>query len=105
MKVERGAGRPFNLVECVTEFRAGLLGKRSDARMCFAVSSALAGYLHFLGQEAEVVHGSVGEHDHYWIELGDGRIIDATASQFKKPNGREMAQVYIGALPLWYKKQ
>jgi hypothetical protein len=39
---------------------------------------------------------------HVWLELPDGTIIDATASQFRRPNGRAMPLVYVGERPEWY---
>lgn len=67
---------------------------------CAVVSYPLSGYLRFLGIENKIVEGSRG---HVWIELADGRIIDATADQF---NGRwlKFPKVYIGPLPEWHQK-
>lgn len=43
----------------------------------------------------------LGEQDcgHYWIELDNGLIIDATGDQFNKKLGTNMPKVYIGELP------
>lgn len=82
------------------DFRRGILGRRSPENMCAVVSYPLSGYLCFLGVPNKVVEGS---RVHIWIELDDGRIIDATADQF---NGRwlKFPKVYIGELTEWHKK-
>ncbi len=86
------------------EFRKGLLGKKSSNGMCFAVCSALAGYLRFVGQECEVTEGEISHWQHFWITLPDGIIIDPTADQLLKPDGNDMPEFYIGRKPEWYKK-
>lgn len=73
--------------------------------MCFVTSVALAGYLHAVGYDTWLTNGRVGRHMHWWIELGDGTIIDATADQFCKPNGAKMPAIYVGKLPFWYTKK
>lgn len=82
------------------EFRKGILGNRSSEMQCAKVSYPLSGYLRFLGVENRIVEGTRG---HVWIELKDGRIIDATANQF---NGRwtKFHKVYIGPLPEFHRK-
>lgn len=88
----------------VAAFRRGILDGRKSARMCCAVSMPLAGYLEFCGIPCVLVHGEVIDNNHTWIKLADGRIIDATADQFKNPDGTRMPQVYIGELPDWYRE-
>lgn len=39
---------------------------------------------------------------HYWLDMLDGNILDPTASQFKRPNGKRMPQIYHGPKPEWY---
>ena len=93
------------LREQVELFRKGLLGKRAATQMCFMVSSALAGYLEFTGAcKCRVVQGEVRNCGHYWIALENGQIIDATADQFRKPNGGKMPPIYIGQKPRWYEE-
>jgi hypothetical protein len=61
--------------------------------MCFAVSSALAGYLEFCGYTCKLTEGQVGEWNHCWLTFPDSTILDATADQFGLPS------VYIGTKP------
>lgn len=65
------------------EFVDGLLGTLGTKQMCFMVSSALAGYLDFIGLKCEAVEGLFDGWHHWWIEMEDGRVIDATSDQFK----------------------
>ena len=90
------------LKRIVTEFRKGLLNSRHSDMMCFAMSSALAGYLNFCGYKCELTCGHVYKCEHYWITLDGGMIIDATADQFNEPDGSSMLGVYIGVKPSWY---
>lgn len=71
-------------------FRKGLLATAPSKGMCAVVSYALAGFLSAIGVECEVHEGYVGEWNHVWLVMPDGRVIDATADQF----GFEA--VYIG---------
>lgn len=85
-----------SLLNLVRRFRNGVLGDRPSDLMCGVVSYPLEGYLNFLGIKCHVVRGPEGEH--YWIELEDGRIIDATADQYNS-EFRKMPKVYIGPKP------
>lgn len=93
----------------VTEFRKGILGRRSSVSMCFAVCAPLQGYLSMLGYETQMIEGAMKYRDvgvnceHYWLLLHDGRIIDPTADQFNAPGGSAMPKVYIGEKPKWYR--
>jgi hypothetical protein len=87
-----------------TEFRKGILGKKSSKAWCFGVCAALQGYLELCGYKCRLVNGTVGDWDHYWLEY-DGIIIDPTADQFKTPEGEDMPPVYIGIKPDWYKTE
>jgi hypothetical protein len=90
----------------VSEFADGILdGDEPDGR-CFMVCSALSGYLHFMFKgyaKCNVTKGYIDGYEHFWIDWY-GEIIDPTASQFKRPNGRSMPKVYIGKKPEWYKE-
>ena len=69
-------------------FAKGILGDHESDMMCFMVSAPLAGYLNAVGVKCESVEGSirgVNAH-HYWVQFPDGRIIDATATQFGLKN-------------------
>lgn len=86
------------------EFTKGLTNGNVDSK-CFMVSWPLSCYLSILGIENELVEYEVKTPTelwgHYCIELSDGRILDATASQFK---GLKLPKVYLGDLPKGYTK-
>jgi hypothetical protein len=92
------------LLEFVADFRDGILNGRSPDHMCYMVSWPLHSALNALGFQCYLVSGAWDETmDHFWIELPDGRILDPTASQFPRlPDGGEMPEVYLGALPEGY---
>ena len=92
--------KPRPLLRTVTEFRRGILGKRSSMNMCYMVCAPLESYLRTLGWETELVSGKVSGKEHYWLRLLDGRIIDPTADQFFPEEGdKMMPKVYIGDQP------
>lgn len=74
-------------------------------RMCYAISAPLHGYLTFIGVECSLIECEVTTPTelwgHYCIELKDGRILDATAGQFK---GLNLPNIYLGQLPTSYRK-
>lgn len=87
----------------VSEFRRGILGRRTSYGMCFVICLPLRSYLAALGCDTELMEADFGHTNHIWLQLPDGRIIDPTADQFQTPEGGKMPKVYIGALPEWYK--
>ncbi len=92
-----------DLLDCALEFRQGILENGSPARMCFAVCTTLQGFLSAIYNfETELTEGAIGEHQHYWLTLPDGQIIDPTADQFSKPTGEPMPEVFLGTRPDWY---
>lgn len=94
------------LLTICKDFRKGILGRQSPKWMCFAVSAPLQAFLSVCGYETKLINGEVEtkDHtiDHYWLELPDSQIIDATADQFNSFFKRKMPPVYIGAKPDWY---
>lgn len=84
------------LIAFAAEFRAGLLdGKPSDF-MCATVCMPLAGLLGCYGIEAEVIEGDLGEMNHCWLLLADGRVLDPTADQFNSYGFEPLPPVYLG---------
>lgn len=72
---------------------------------CAVVCVPLATYLTRRGLPAEEVVGAVGEWQHSWIALGDGRILDPTADQFNRHDGASrMPPIYLGARPAHYER-
>jgi hypothetical protein len=70
------------LIQVCRAFREGLLDGASSEAMCFVVASSLSGFLSAHGVKTEVVEGSLGVMNHFWLRLPDGRILDPTADQF-----------------------
>jgi hypothetical protein len=70
---------------------------RSDDWMGAAVCYPLQGYLSALhGLQTEVVESDLGECNHVWLKLPDGRALDPTADQFNYCNPEKMPPVYLG---------
>lgn len=84
------------LVEMCADFRNGILDGRPSRLMCLAVSEPLAGFLAFYcGLHVKVIRRDEKRWNHAWIELPDGRVLDATADQFSTKR-RPLPPVYIG---------
>lgn len=85
-----------DLVKFAAEFREGILDGRPSRWMCSMVCMPLAGLLSINGVEAEVVVGDLGEFNHVWLRLADGRVLDPTADQFNDYGFEPMPPVYLG---------
>jgi len=85
------------LIRIATEFREGFLDGRSSNWMCAMVCWPLAGLLRVYGIESEAVETDLGEMNHIWLRLSDGRALDPTADQFNRlfPD-RNLPPVYLG---------
>lgn len=98
------------LLYIISEFTDGLLKKAkvTHAGNCYMMCQILKPYLSGLfGVETlinncKVKQGRKKVNHYYLLRVKDGMIIDATASQFKKPNGEQMPKVFIGKLPEFY---
>lgn len=77
-------------------FRKGILGKRQSDMMCAAVCYPLASLLNISGVKCEAVESDLGECNHVWIRLADGRALDPTGDQFNLVNSEKMPPVYLG---------
>lgn len=88
------------LVKFVNSFRYGIVGRRRSDYMCFAVCAPLVTLLEVSGVSATLKEGMVkykiGQCNHYWIELTDGRVVDPTADQFNEILGKSFPKVYLG---------
>ena len=94
------------LKKTALEFRIGLLcGRRTARGMCFAVSWPLCGLLRHYMVKARLTSCVVDETEHWFITLHGGIILDATADQFKTPDGGRMPKVYLGKRPAWYRRR
>ena len=98
------------LNKIVSEFAEGLLKKAkvTHAGNCLTMSQFLKPYLsglfgiETLINNCKVKQGRKKVNNYYLIKIKNGVIIDATASQFKKPDGKQMPKVFIGQKPDWY---
>lgn len=75
------------------EFRKGLLNGDSSKGQCAKVTWALQGFISFALQiKSEVHESTVGDWNHLYLVLSDGRVLDCTGDQF----GKKYPQVYLG---------
>lgn len=84
------------LVEYAMGFREGILGPRLPTMMCFAICAPLVTLLNMEGWKAELVEVDLGDMNHFWIRLEDGRALDPTADQFNYLWDAKMPPVYLG---------
>lgn len=84
------------LMEFVTEFRAGILAGQRSRWMCAAVCMPLVTLLNMHGVNATIVESSLPDCNHVWLLLPDGRALDPTADQFNRGR-RKFPPVYLGA--------
>lgn len=85
------------LIKIATGFRKGiLLGEPSNLR-CAMVCWPLAGLLKAAyGFECEPVESDLGEMNHVWLRLPDGRALDPTLDQFNVLFNEHWPEVYLG---------
>lgn len=85
------------LIEVAREFREGILDGRDSRWMCAMVCWPLVGLLRMYGVESEAVESDLGEMNHIWLRLSDGRALDPTLDQFNYyfPN-ENLPAVYLG---------
>ncbi|MDP3940648.1 MAG: hypothetical protein Q8R92_21245 [Deltaproteobacteria bacterium] len=84
------------LIAFAKEFRDGILDGNPPWMMCAAVCWPLAGLLRFHGIECECIESDLGEFNHIWICLADGRALDPTGDQFNDYGFTPMPPVYLG---------
>jgi hypothetical protein len=94
------------LIQLSTQFRYGVIGRKSSSKECYKVAAPLCAYFKFLKVECSLIEGyvTIGEAitNHYWLALPDGRILDPTADQFNEVKKQNMPKVYLGEKPQWY---
>jgi hypothetical protein len=84
------------LVKFTAAFKRGILGKSSSDGACFMVCAPLVSLLNLHGVAAELVNRKMGNGNHYWIKLADGRVLDPTAEQFNNRSVSQWPPVYLG---------
>ncbi len=85
-----------DLLTFATEFRDGILDGRKSDWMCFAICAPLSTLIRMHGVENTLVESDLGELNHIWIRLSDGRALDPTADQFNDYGFPPMPPVYLG---------
>ena len=83
------------ILRIAREFRSGILGHGSSAKMCAMVCYPLQSLFSCVGLEARCVEVALDRTNHVFLALPDGRVLDPTADQFGGP------AVYLGP-PLSY---
>ena len=72
---------------------------------CFMVSAPLAGWLSYSGIDCCEKTVDFGFANHCFVELPDGRILDATADQFNHLlRKNKLPAIYLGKIPSIYSK-
>ena len=84
------------LIWFATEFREGILDGTPSNRMCAAVCWPLSGLLRMHGIENEAIETDLGQCNHIWLRLADGRALDPTADQFNDISIDKLPPVYLG---------
>lgn len=84
------------LIEFASEFRDGILGDRPSNMTCAMVCWPLAGLLAVYGVECEAVETDLGDLNHIWLKLKDGRALDPTLDQFNFIFAEQFPKVYLG---------
>lgn len=93
------------LIAYVQAFRDGILEGRPSDRACYMVCAPLEGLLKFEGVKCRLAEGVVGDINHVWLVLRDGRVLDPTADQFNTTRVT-LPPVYLGPpLPMLHKEQ
>lgn len=98
------------LTKILEEFTSGLLKKAKCKHagncmtMCQILKPCLSGLFDVstLISSTQVKQGRKKVNHYYLMRTSDGIIIDATSSQFKFPDGKQMPKVYIGIKPDFY---
>ncbi len=84
------------LIQFATEFREGILDGEASNMRCAMVCWPLAGLLRVYGVECETIESDLGEMNHIWIRLADGRALDPTLDQFNCWFNENLPPVYLG---------
>jgi hypothetical protein len=91
------------LIKSAEWVRSVFVGDDTSEGWCVVVSTAIQLSLREVGIEAVITRGNiahVGETEHYWLTLPDGRIMDGTSDQFPEiEGGGMMPAIYLGRLP------
>lgn len=103
LTITRASEFPFTddeLIALAWDFRVQLIGERGMSfGMGSTIAAPLASHLNDHGLDVELCESDHSDlpnspwHEHYWIALPDGRVLDPTYDQFFE---EEPEPVYIG---------
>lgn len=85
------------LIKIAAEFRKGMIGDKPSSGTCFMICAPLVSLLKMYGVDGDLVESDLGEWNHVWIRLADGRALDPTADQFNSYGFEQMPPIYLGA--------
>ena len=86
----------LDLIEYASKFRRAIIGDASSAWWCAAISAPLCASLCAIGVPVQIVENDLGDCNHVFLRLADGRILDPTADQFNLFNKVVLPGVYLG---------
>lgn len=66
--------------------------------MCAAISAPLSAALAMMGVPTTIQETVVGDYNHVFLQLGDGRVLDPTADQFNGTERSDLPAVYLGSV-------
>lgn len=72
----------ISMLTYAREYREAVLRGDSSAWMCAALSAPLHAAFQVLGIPSQLVVSDLGECEHIFLHLADGRVLDPTADQF-----------------------
>jgi hypothetical protein len=84
------------LIDFASELRDGILEGRPSNMACAMVCWPLGSLLSMYGVECEYVETDLGDLNHIWLKLKDGRALDPTLDQFNYLFAEQFPKVYLG---------
>lgn len=84
------------LIKFATKFRRGILDGQPSALMCAVVCWPLETLLNMHGVKCRSVETDLGDMNHVWLKLTDGRALDPTLDQFNHLFATDFPPVYLG---------
>lgn len=84
------------LVKFADAFREGILDGGPSYMTCARVCRPLETLLVLSGVKCEAVESDLGEFNHVWLKLEDGRVLDPTIDRFNYLFAENWPRVYLG---------
>lgn len=97
--------KDIEIIQFANRVRDDILNGNTSHTYCYLISSPLQERLRSIGIDTVMINISLLTPSiytsHVYLQLEDGRILDATADQFPEA---ELPPVYLGEFPETYKK-